>query len=225
MATFKLHYLFDPLCGWCYASAGALRGLAERFPDALQLHPTGLFAGPGARVITPEFAEYARSNDLRIASLTGQPFAAAYFEQILGGRALRFDSMPMSRALTWVRGHDSALEPKLYAVLQTARYVEGLDTSSADVVAACTADLLSGAGYAIDAQTLHTTLTQQAQFAEQTASRIEDAQALMREVGARGVPLLLVEINQAMRPISGADLYRDPGRLVETIEQLLQQAA
>lgn len=77
MTTLKLHSLFDPLCGWCYASAGALNSLAERFPDGLELRPAGLSAGPGARLITPEFAHYARTNDLRIASLTVQPFAPA----------------------------------------------------------------------------------------------------------------------------------------------------
>lgn len=29
MAAMKLHFLFDPLCGWCYASADTLKHLAE----------------------------------------------------------------------------------------------------------------------------------------------------------------------------------------------------
>src|SRR5271163_4890850 len=45
----KLDYFFDPLCGWCYASAPALEALAEAFPDALTMLPSGLFAGAGAR--------------------------------------------------------------------------------------------------------------------------------------------------------------------------------
>jgi putative protein-disulfide isomerase len=31
----KLDYFFDPFCGWCYASAPALKAVAERFPAIL----------------------------------------------------------------------------------------------------------------------------------------------------------------------------------------------
>ena len=41
----KLDYFFDPFCGWCYASAPALKAVAERFPAALTMRPSGLFAG------------------------------------------------------------------------------------------------------------------------------------------------------------------------------------
>ena len=27
----KLHYIFDPLCGWCYAAGPMLNALSERF--------------------------------------------------------------------------------------------------------------------------------------------------------------------------------------------------
>ncbi|WJD60717.1 DsbA family protein [Pseudomonas kurunegalensis] len=224
MASLKLHYMFDPLCGWCYASADALSRLAERFPNELEMRPTGLFAGPGARLITPEFAHHARTNDQRIASLTGQPFAPAYFEEILGERPVRFDSMPMSRALTFVRGKEKALEPKLYGKLQTARYVEGLDTSSSDVVAAFTAAFLTEEGHAVSVEDLRALITHHEQLTEDTSHRISGSQSLMREVCAGGVPLLLVEIDQVIRPFSGMDLYSDPSRLIETIEQFVQSA-
>ena len=33
MNALKLYYFFDPLCGWCYASAPALAGLALNIPS------------------------------------------------------------------------------------------------------------------------------------------------------------------------------------------------
>ena len=30
----RLDYFFDPFCGWCYASAPALKAVAEAFPEA-----------------------------------------------------------------------------------------------------------------------------------------------------------------------------------------------
>lgn len=43
----------------------------------LELAPTGLFAG-GGRTMDAAFADYAWSNDLRIAKLTGQRFTEAW---------------------------------------------------------------------------------------------------------------------------------------------------
>lgn len=42
--TLRLQYLFDPLCGWCYASAPALTGIAAAYPDLLELMPSELFS-------------------------------------------------------------------------------------------------------------------------------------------------------------------------------------
>jgi protein-disulfide isomerase-like protein with CxxC motif len=54
--------IFDPLCGWCYASAPALGYLAQHYAEKLELMPSGLFSDEG-RDITAQWAEYAWSND------------------------------------------------------------------------------------------------------------------------------------------------------------------
>lgn len=41
--TIELQYFFDPFCGWCYASAPALEGLAAKYPGQLSMMPSGLF--------------------------------------------------------------------------------------------------------------------------------------------------------------------------------------
>jgi putative protein-disulfide isomerase len=97
--------------------------------------PSGLFSGEGARDMTPSWAHHAWSNDQRIEAMTGQPFSAAYRQDILQSPGKRFDSGPMNRALTAIRAPDPLLEPRALRRLQAARYVEGLDTSQAAVVA------------------------------------------------------------------------------------------
>lgn len=64
-------YLFDPLCGWCYAAAPALNYLQGVEGIEVALAPTGLFAGAGARPMDAQFAAYAWANDQRIQQLTG----------------------------------------------------------------------------------------------------------------------------------------------------------
>ena len=47
--TVTVTYLFDPLCGWCYAAAPVLARLQATPGVQVVLAPTGLFAGAGAR--------------------------------------------------------------------------------------------------------------------------------------------------------------------------------
>ncbi|GAB2835940.1 hypothetical protein GCM10027276_43070 [Comamonas piscis] len=55
----RLYYLFDPLCGWCYGAGPVLDLLSQRGGEHLQLLPSGLFAGEGARPMDGAFAAYA----------------------------------------------------------------------------------------------------------------------------------------------------------------------
>ena len=71
----RVTYLFDPLCGWCYGAGPALERLGQLGDVTLELMPTGLFAGEGARMMDAQFAAYAWQNDERIARLTGSPSA------------------------------------------------------------------------------------------------------------------------------------------------------
>ncbi len=49
MSANRLLYLFDPLCGWCYAAAPAVTAMASEYGPAFEFMPSGLFAGSGAR--------------------------------------------------------------------------------------------------------------------------------------------------------------------------------
>ena len=128
----NLQYFFDPLCGWCYASSPALNYLAQHYIEKLTLMPSGLFCDEGARHITAQWAEYALTNDRRIASLTGQPFSESYHQLLNSGA--RFDSTFMNRALTAFHEISPAAEAGLLRALQHARYVLGRDTAQSDVV-------------------------------------------------------------------------------------------
>ena len=114
-------YLFDPLCGWCYAAAPALKYLQGVEGIHVALAPTGLFAGAGARPMDAQFAAYAWANDQRIQQLTGQPFTQAYRDRILGAANGRFDSGPATLALTAVAQTAPERELDALPALQHAR--------------------------------------------------------------------------------------------------------
>ena len=126
-------YLFDPLCGWCYGASPVVQKLGQQSAFTLELAPTGLFAG-GGRTMDAAFAEFAWSNDLRIAQLTGQRFTEAYRQNVLGRHGSPFDSAAMTRALTAVSLTEPQRELDALKTFQEARYVDGQDTGNALVV-------------------------------------------------------------------------------------------
>ncbi|WP_156437545.1 MULTISPECIES: DsbA family protein [Burkholderia] len=224
MNSFRLQYFFDPLCGWCYASAPALAGLDDAYPGVLELMPSGLFADEGARDLTPEWGEYAWRNDQRIEQMTGQRFTHAYREQVLLRGGVRFDSGPANRALTALRGVGARLERPLLEAIQLARYVDGLDTARADVLARVAADVAAKAGATVDADALARRIDSDAALAGSTAERIADTQRTMRQLGASGVPQLLLTVGERGYVLHGASLYGGAHAAVAAVERVLQDA-
>lgn len=209
--TTSVTYLFDPLCGWCYAAAPALQYLQGVEGVHISLAPTGLFAGAGARPMDAQFAAYAWSNDQRIQQLTGQQFTQAYRDQILGAASGRFDSGPATSALTAVAQTAPGSELDALHALQHARYVDGRDTADAQVLA----DVLNNLGLA-DAAAM--VLAPDAVLHRAVAERVASAQATMQAVGARGVPQLVIAgQGGALRLLSGDALLGPREQLLERV--------
>lgn len=175
-----LSYLFDPLCGWCYGASPSIAQLAQQ--HTIRLLPTGLFSQAG-RMMSPEFARHAWSNDQRIAQISGALFSNAYRENILN-QPSAFDSFPALVALTAVA--QTALEPEqeLAALqrIQAARYADGQDIADYAILA----DLLREQGLLQAAAQLSNSRTH-----DQAQQRIATGQALAQKLGANGVPQLV----------------------------------
>lgn len=208
----KLHYLFDPLCGWCYGAAPALRGLSRASGITLELLPTGLFSGAGAKLMTDDFATYAWSNDQRIESLTGQRFTPLYRDKVLGDRGRLFDSGPATLALTAVSVTAPEHEFEALEAMQRARYVDAKDvTSSATLVT-----LLETLGLAEAASRL---AHADAGLLDANAARTHQARTLMQEFGARGVPTLIAESGEKRWQVDAGAIYADPALLASELER------
>ena len=213
----ELQYFFDPLCGWCYASAPALAGLAERHGSALRMMPIGLFMHPRPMAT---IAEHAWQNDQRITALTGQRFSEAYRLQVLEAADGVFDSTPLTRALTALGDQDAALEPRFLHAAQLARYVDGVDTCRAEAVARIAVEVAHRAGLNLDTHEFAACLQDDHALAVATARRVALAQQAMRALPAAGVPQLLARIDGEPQVIAGQHLYGGPQRLLEHLQSL-----
>ncbi len=193
-------YLFDPLCGWCYGASPVIEKMGQMTEIRLELSPTGLFSGSGARTMDAAFADYAWSNDLRIQKLTGQLFTEEYRTHVLGKPGSRFDSTISTLALTSVALTAPERELEALKVLQEARYVHGLDTSAVPVVQ----KLLCGLGLNAAADRLGAA---DAELLAANAARIRKAQNLMQALGVQGVPAVVVTDGKGRRLLRGNVLY------------------
>jgi putative protein-disulfide isomerase len=200
IAATHFTYLFDPLCGWCYGASAVLEKLVAMPDFAIDLAPTGLFAGTGARPMDGGFAAYAWSNDQRISRLSGQPFSEAYRRDVLGDHTRLFDSGPATLALTAVAITAPGQEFAALKAIQGARYVEGRDITAVSVLS----DVLR----ALDLQKAADRLqTPDDDLLAAYRKRIETAREEMRRFGIDGVPALIMGVGESRRFLPGNALF------------------
>lgn len=204
-----LTYLYDPLCGWCYAATSRIARLRAA-GVTVSLLPTDLFSDPG-RVMTAEFADYAWKNDRRIAAMTGQIFTEAYRRQVLQAPGTAFDSTNAVLALTAVAMDAPDHEADALKAVQEARYVAGCDIT--DV--ATLGSILTEAGYPHAAAAFE---GRTAALLSANAARVAAGQAMMREVGGSGVPTLVLVDGGSRRLLDGQLLYGPAKALLALFE-------
>lgn len=208
--TQTLHYLFDPLCGWCYGAGGTVARVGAMPGIVLRLLPSGLFSGEGARPMSADFAAYAWSNDQRIERLTGRRFTEQYRSQVLGAAQQMFDSGPATVALTAVALTAPRSEPEALEAIQHARYVEGRDITSLDTLTAVLKTL------ALDEAARRLAATD-AELLAANRARITEAQALLQRFGARGVPTFLLERHGRLQLLPSGAAFSNPQAFAEQL--------
>lgn len=122
MVAATLHYIHDPLCGWCYA----VTPLVEAVRDAgvpIALHGGGLWE-PATR-LGPDKSRHIRDSDARIAALTGMTFGPAYLDGLLADRDTLFWSRPTIAAILAAGTIRPDSELAMLHAIQHAHYVEG----------------------------------------------------------------------------------------------------
>jgi len=220
MTSLTFRYLFDPLCGWCYASAPALAALADRYGDRIQIMPSGLFAGSGARA-TAQIADHATRTDKLIAERTRQVYSDAYFRDVLRKPNGKFNSGPATYALVALGEIERSLEARFLHEVQIARYIHARDTSFPAEVAAVAIAVASEAGLCLDADQFEQSLTDDEALAERVNHRIATSIRLMKRLSVEGVPALVMTIDGEDRIIQGSTIYGGGPALMATLDNTL----
>jgi len=181
MSALTLHYIYDPLCGWCYGSSPLLQAAAASDGWNIELHAGGMMARPNRQPLTPALRQFVLKHDMRIAELSGQPFGQDYREGLLRQEGVMFDSEPPITAIL-------AAGPKGLATLeriQRAHFVEGRRISDRVVLMELTAELgLESGAFRDDFERFS---------GKPTMDHIADSRALLDRVQGDGFPTFVFE--------------------------------
>ncbi|MDI3401791.1 DsbA family protein [Pseudomonas sp. V88_4] len=174
-----LHYIYDPLCGWCYGAKPLVQAAQQVLP--VIAHAGGMMTGANRQSVSPQLRNYVMPHDRRIAEYTGQPFGEAYFEGLLRDHTAVFDSAPPIAAVMAAQKIDGrGLE--LLGRLQTAHYVEGRRIADQSVLL----EFAVEQGY--DADTFLNALQ-----SVDTLQHIKSSRALLAKLGGQGFPTFALE--------------------------------
>ena len=180
----QLHYIFDPVCGWCYGAAPLIS--AARNIPGLQVvfHAGGMMTDMNRRPVTPQLRKYVIFNDERIAQLTGQVFGKEYIDGLLCDSSAVLDSAPPSTAILVAeelagRGLD------MLEQLQIAHYVHGQRIADIPVLQSIAENM------GLDTSEFMAAYTRL--DGVQTQSHFSQSRELLARVGGQGFPTLVLE--------------------------------
>ena len=182
MSSTTLHYIYDPLCGWCYGAA-PLAEAARRVMPVIG-HGGGMMTGANRKQVSPALRNYVMPHDHRIAELSGQPFGDDYFNGLLLDETAVFDSAPPIAAILAAddiagRGLD------LLSRLQKAHYIEGQRIADTDVLRALAVESgLDGEAFA----QAHARISK-----EELQPHIAASRRFLAQVGGHGFPTFVLE--------------------------------
>lgn len=211
-----LHYIFDPLCGWCYAAAPLIEA-ARTVPDlAVSLHAGGMMAGAARRRIDAQWREFVLPHDHRIAQLSGQPFGTAYFDGLLRDTSAVLDSEPPIRAILAAdelagRGFE------LLHALQKAHYVRGLRIAETAVLQQVADEI------GLDASAFAQVLAHVSH--ERFHAHISHSRSLLARAGGRGFPTLVLQLDGALTVLELGSYLGHPQQFAEHLAKRVAGAA
>jgi putative protein-disulfide isomerase len=209
MPQTRLHYIYDPLCGWCYGAAPLIQAASQLSGVAIELHAGGLWLGSRRQAMGTALRDYVRPHDERIEALTGQHFGERYFNELLLNPAYSLDSEPPIRAIlaiTKLGGNGWQLLTRI----QQNHYRDGHWIGHLPRLTALAEEQgVNGADFV--------THYGQADLVGHQAQ----SQQWLRRLGGQGYPTLGLEQQDELIPIPVAPFLGDPPGFVQQLQSLL----
>lgn len=204
-----LHYVYDPLCGWCYGAAPLLQAAATLDGLKIELYAGGLWLGSRRQPVGEALRDYVRPHDQRIEALTGQPFGERYFNELLLSDGLLLDSEPPIRAILAVTelGGDGL---SLLHRIQQSHYLDGQWVGDQ----AHLARLAQEQGITPEAFA-------QAFGQVDLAGHLAQSQGWLRRLGGQGFPTLGLMLGESLIPLPVSSFLGEPQAFASHLAALM----
>ncbi|HHQ4599936.1 TPA: DsbA family protein [Aeromonas veronii] len=205
-----LHYVYDPLCGWCYGAAPLLQAAATIAGLKIELHAGGLWMGSRRQPMGEALRDYVRPHDQRIEALTGQHFGERYFNELLLREGCLLDSEPPIRAVLAVTalGGDGLV---MLHRIQQSHYRDGIWIGEPAFLATLAAE-----------QGISAEEFQQAYLQAPLLQHLADSLGWMKRLGGQGYPTLGLMHNGKVSAVRVADFLSDPAGLRQHLLELME---
>lgn len=209
MNDITLHYVYDPLCGWCYGAAPLLEAAAGLPTLQIALHAGGLWLGSRRQPMGQALRDHVRPHDERIQALTGQPFGERYFNELLLSDGLLLDSEPPIRAILAVTelGGDGL---SLLHRIQQSHYLDGQWVGDqAHLVRLAQEQGITPEAFALA-------------FGQvDLAGHLAQSQGWLRRLGGQGFPTLGLMQGGSLIPLPASSFLGEPQAFVSHLAALM----
>ena len=205
----RLHYIYDPLCGWCYAVAPLVKAARAVMPIAL--HGGGMMTGARRQKITPEWKAYVGPNDRQITQVTGQRFGAGYLDGLLTDYDAWLDSEPPTAAvLAAERVSGTGLD--MLARLYEAHYLEGRRIADGPVLLDLAEEI--GLSRAVFSEQLRSLCS------EAVHTHFAESRDFLARNGGRGFPTFVLEHDGTLQRLDHTPYLGRPDAWQRALESL-----
>jgi putative protein-disulfide isomerase len=176
-----LHYIYDPLCGWCYGAEPLAWAAASVAGLDLEMHAGGLWPEPTR--LPESTRRYIKEADARVGAMSGQPYGEPYLSGLLFDPNLVLDSRPTTAAVLAAQSLDAGKGLAILRAIQHAHYEDGKHVVRRDVL------IDAAASIGLDRAAFEAALER-----AQADAHIAESRRLMARVGAQGFPTFVLQI-------------------------------
>ncbi len=193
----KVHYFFDPMCGWCFGATQLVDIIQNHSEFELVLHPGGMIE---RQPIEVSFRQHIVQADKRIALETGATFGEAYLSRVNSELPLVLDSFLAIRAI-YVASRIGLSGFDMLKAIQRAHYQLGQNVEQGETLKRIAIELGADA-----TQWQHEMDLQGAA----SVDWVNETHQLMVEHQVRGYPTLFADVDGKWLRLPHSQYYSQP---------------
>jgi putative protein-disulfide isomerase len=204
-----LHYIYDPLCGWCYGAEPLVWAASRVDGLALTLHAGGLWPQPTR--LPEHMRRYIQQADARVGQMSGQPYGEPYLNGLLFDPDLVLESRPVIGAVLAAQILDPNKALPMLRGIQHAHYERGQHVVRDETLREVAAEI--GLDVAAFTAALKTVPVDE---------HLAASRQLMNNVGAQGFPTFVLQIGDEWLAVPHGRFASAPAKLAEWLEAQLR---